>query len=62
MDEDRWLSTPIFFLERQKDYARRRVPEATAAQRRLLAGGKRRWSRQKKKRLPAATDRRGIRL
>ena len=29
--EDRWLSTPIFFLGPQKDYARRRVPEATAA-------------------------------
>ena len=36
-------STAVFFLGRQKDYARRRVPEATAAQRRLLAGGKWGW-------------------
>ena len=32
-------STAVFFLGRQKDCARRRVPEATDAKRRLLAGG-----------------------
>ena len=32
-------STAVFFLGRQKDCARRRVPEATDAKRGLLAGG-----------------------